>query len=183
MHQRIIFALSALLLLGGCQTSSPDRNTPKTYFDLEQLLRNAQAQLTTQNPVITKTIIRDAQTETQRLNIPNWEHELEVFRAADINKPVWRDSYQTSQQGDTLTYTAKAAEELPVRQLRILQNKDSLYIWASYQQTTPFFDTQRQLMMRFALPHQLAFYQADIQQGNIGQANSSLKIVAQINSQ
>ena len=80
------------------------------YFDLKGYFAKAAAQLKKRNPTVLKTAVHNNNTETKKLNIGNWEHELGLFAASDINKPAWKDSYSIKHTADSTVYTAIDAD-------------------------------------------------------------------------
>lgn len=65
----------------------------------------------------------NSETESKRLQIDNWEKELELFWKADINKPAWKESYQISLIGSTISYLA-IDSALKTRKIRIEQDSN-----------------------------------------------------------
>lgn len=99
-----------LLLITACTEFTPNKkNDDKRYFDLIAYFDQQDKKL--ENSTVNKTITLNQKTETKQLNHVNWQQELSVFADSDINKPAFRDSYQTDSTliGDTLriTYTAR----------------------------------------------------------------------------
>lgn len=94
----------------GLLSCKPDvhvNSAEKRYFDLKKFINSDSARLNKLAPLVLKTAQHNSdQAQTKRLKINNWGQELALFSASDINKPAWRDSYQISQQNDSVIYTA-----------------------------------------------------------------------------
>ena len=80
------------------------------YFDLKGFMHTDSAKLAAADPLITKTVNHNGETETRKLKIANWGNELSLFNGSDINKPSWRDSYDIVVSGDTSVYKAKTPD-------------------------------------------------------------------------
>jgi len=105
-----LFACSIILLLGiaSCKRdSNATGNTTSKFFDIKGYFEADSARLTQSNPLITKTVIHNKIPETKKVHITNWGTELSLFIQSDINKPAWKDSYDTNASGDFLIYSAK----------------------------------------------------------------------------
>lgn len=107
-------------MLTSCQ-QPVDQNEKPAYFDLKGYFKGEAARLARQNKPVFKTIVHNGVTESKKIRVGNWEHELDMFIMADINKPAWRDRYTVQQTANTIIYKAKD-EELETR--NVIINKD-----------------------------------------------------------
>jgi hypothetical protein len=99
----------SLLLISGLFSCKPDIQTGGSlYFDLKGYFAHDCSKLTRQNPTVTKTAGYNANSQTKKLKIKNWEKELKLFSGSDINKPAWRQSYTTKADSDQIIYKATA---------------------------------------------------------------------------
>jgi hypothetical protein len=97
------------LLLGSiqsCKQDSGDTSSKMIFFDLKGYFKAESIRLAKLNPVINKTAVRNATSETKKVHIPNWETELSLFTESDINKPAWKASYNVLNTDDFLIYKA-----------------------------------------------------------------------------
>ncbi len=88
-------------------------------------MRTDSARIALADPMVTKTVNHNGLTETKSLKIKNWGSELSLFTASDINKPSWRDSYDSITNGEMLTYKAKTAD-LKTQSLIITKNNSKI---------------------------------------------------------
>ncbi len=98
-----------ILLLGSiqsCKQDSDSKSSKMIFFDLKDYFRTEAKRLAKQNPVINKTAVRNATSETKKVHIPNWETELSLFTESDINKPAWKASYNVLSTDDFIIYKA-----------------------------------------------------------------------------
>ena len=67
---------------------------PGKFFDLVAYFHNEATALNAAKPEITKTIIKDGETETKVFSDSiDWKKELKIFSENAINKPAWKDSF------------------------------------------------------------------------------------------
>lgn len=105
--------------LAACQPDVHKQSAGKKYFDLKGFIGIEAAKLNKAHTTVNKTVDHNnsAGTQTKTIKI-NWEKELGLFTASDINKPAWQDSYRIEQKGDSVIYTA-LQPELATRRLVI----------------------------------------------------------------
>lgn len=94
--------LPGLLIIASCKSGSP--NGAKKFFDLRAYFKSEAIKLGKSNPLITKTAIKNRDSEILKEHIKNWDSELSMFADADINKPAWTSSYAVSEAGGITTY-------------------------------------------------------------------------------
>jgi hypothetical protein len=124
LHSSTIKLLITVLVLfvgvSSCKNdSSPATDTAK-FFDIKGYFRADSARLAKLNPLITKTVTHNFDTETKKTQIPNWGTELSLFAGSDINKPAWRNSYEVQSSENIIVYLAK---DPSLRTRRIVINK------------------------------------------------------------
>ncbi len=149
---KYIFFACFILTIFSCNSPSSQSDT-KTYFDLKGLL-DAQIKLLNQSkPLVKKSLMVSNNQEQTAVTITDWEKELELFRQADLNKPAYKQSYETikSEKADTTTieYRLKNTEKLPVKVLRIFLNKDQQFmgLWAEVHQENMIYHSDKTLLM------------------------------------
>lgn len=94
-------------LLVNCSKKSGSAERPfGFYFDFKEEV----ARLENENPAVKKTVIKNGKSETITDTFP-WKNELALFISSDINKPQFKDSYDTeiieNDSGKTVKYTAR----------------------------------------------------------------------------
>src|SRR5690554_5546870 len=98
--------LSVFFLLSCTGQREDTELIKKAYFDLAGYFKAHGEALSQKQAKIRKTIVKNGRSESKTLQIGDWEKELSLFVGSDINKPAWTPSYETTQEGDTLTYRA-----------------------------------------------------------------------------
>ena len=109
MYKRFSILISCLILLAciqSCKHNTENRHDLQ-FFDLKGYFKADSVRLTKLNPLINKTVVHNAATETKKVHIPNWGTELSMFSGSDINKPAWQASYSVQSSDDFLIYKAK----------------------------------------------------------------------------
>ena len=120
-YKLVISVLFCISGLASCQPDVHESAGSKRYFDLAGFIKSHAVKLKFANPPLIKTVVHNNSIpQTKSMNIHNWEQELNVFTASDINKPAWRDSYRIQTQGDSTVYTA-ILPELITRRIAIHQ--------------------------------------------------------------
>lgn len=114
----ILLVLFILAALAGC-TNETSSKAPKKYFDLDGFIKAQIAVLEKSKPTIKKLAEVNDKSETISTKNINWQHELELFLQADINKQAYLLSYDSLMTESTVTYTLKKGEKSPVKTLSI----------------------------------------------------------------
>lgn len=104
-----------------CSNKKKQSITNKKYFDLESYFEGEATRLQKQHPDLEKTVSHNGKAENKTIAIAEWQTELELFAASDINKPAWRDSYQIKQDSASVEYISIDAD---LRTQRILITKN-----------------------------------------------------------
>lgn len=74
------------------------------YFDIKGYFIGQAEDLQQKHAAIVKTVSKNDDREHKSIVISNWENELELFIASDINKPDWLTSYLIDSTANQLTY-------------------------------------------------------------------------------
>lgn len=109
-------ALILFVFLASC--GNENKETSKQYFDIKGYFSKEVKRLQEENSVINKTVVQNRQLEVRRVTLDNWETELELFSASDINKPAWKNSYQVIYRGNIKEYVSKD-NQLKTRKISI----------------------------------------------------------------
>ncbi len=118
---RSAFGIFVLLLLTAC-TKPEETSDASTYFDLKVYFEKEAIKLQKQNPMLTKMVQQNGESETKYVRIADWKSELGFFIASDINKPAWRNSYQVIKKPNQITYLAQD-DGLRTRKIEIYNNQ------------------------------------------------------------
>lgn len=141
-----------LLILSSCQTPAETSTEPNAYYDVKGFVQSQIHLLSQQKPTIEKTMVVGQDEEKRTTKAVDWKKELELFLQSDINKPAFRQSYAT-ERPDSLTYTYKiqTGEDLPVRFLKVVLDKNSgkpALIEAKISSKNKLYESEKNLAMR-----------------------------------
>jgi hypothetical protein len=114
----------SVLLIAACKPDVKESGGAK-YFDLKKYFTAEAVRMGKIHPAVLKTVIYNNQPEQKRVEIKNWQRELELFTESDINKPAWRDSYTIVKTHDSVIYTA-IDTTLKTRSLVIVSDGDKI---------------------------------------------------------
>lgn len=90
-----------------CKSDKKTSDDEKIYFDIRSFFTNEALRLQKKNPTVIKLVSDGIKKEQKTLNISSWDHELELFKESDINKPSWKNSYAVKSSVNSITYSAK----------------------------------------------------------------------------
>lgn len=146
------FQLTALVwLFCACDNTVRQAKQPNTYYDVATFVKGQIDILQTLKPTVSKALNIKGKTQTQTTSAVDWNHELELFAQADINKPAFRSSYQVSRP-DSLTfeYKLKPGEKETVYSLRVRLDsvtRQPRQIEAVLMTTNPLYTSERRLLL------------------------------------
>lgn len=126
---QIILIYSIFISLFSCAQIDKIQEAEKVYyFDLTSVVDSAIEDLSRRSPKVKKEISYDGESNSLDLSEINWKDELEVFEDADINKPILKNSYETTvkemARGYSMTrYEASGPREL-VRWLEVEKDQN-----------------------------------------------------------
>ncbi len=94
MYKYLIVSILSFFLVS-CQTkdSSQNKAVIKPFYDIKGFFNGEIKRLTDGGMTIQKTVSVNGKKETQVIEKPNFEEELKMFMASDINRPAWTDKY------------------------------------------------------------------------------------------
>ncbi len=102
----LMVIISTIFFFPACKPDIKETGATGKYFDLKAYFKADSARLSKIPQPILKTVTHNGVTESKKVKIDNWMRELSLFTESDINKPAWRDSYQTQQTDHTIIYMA-----------------------------------------------------------------------------
>ena len=98
MHRLLLASLLVpFLCTCGRAPETSDAVTSPAFFDLATYMDTEIARLTDGKITGDKSITLNGVTESKEDVAINYKTDLLLFRAADINKPAWRDKYETEE--------------------------------------------------------------------------------------
>lgn len=119
--KRIAFIL-VLFFLIAC--GNDPKNYSEKYFSLREKIFEDTLRYTKENLNLEKSILMN-QSDSSIVKVihPHWERELKIITDADINRPSWRDKYETDSTFtgnhlNSISYTS-TDEKLSVRKIEI----------------------------------------------------------------
>lgn len=112
-----------IAVLSGLQSCKPDKAASRDdhqFFSLKKFISADSARMTKANPLVTKTVVHNGQSQTKKLHIGNWGSELGLFSESDINRPAWKSEY-TVEHSDSLTLYTATNPDLRTRRIILKQ--------------------------------------------------------------
>jgi hypothetical protein len=109
----LTYSIAAILLISvgsACKPAVKESRAGLKYFDLKGYFERDSARLTKLNPLILKSVKHNNVTETKRVHISNWGTELSLFKASDINRTAWKNSYSVVADSNLIIYKALEPE-------------------------------------------------------------------------
>jgi hypothetical protein len=145
-----------ILFSGGCADLEPVE--VEAYYDVDSLVTAQYQELKNSGLQIRKQSMVNGDMDTsivQPSDTSSWLYELNVFRKANINKPVLRGVYQVERKedasGHTVTYLPDEPEERTVRYLKLVFEQDHLReVHARIKESNPVYGSERELAMYFS---------------------------------
>lgn len=153
---RLFLSSLLLLLLSACSLEEKVEEEA-LYYDLQAILQDVQAKLQNQEVQLRKEVYfrENASDTVLLLDSAALKQELDVFREADINRPVLRGRYQVDslQEGELLKvlYVAEAPEDMEIDTLEVWlsEAKQPVQIKAFFSDKNPLYQSERELKLWF----------------------------------
>lgn len=94
--KKIVLALTAFVFFASCggKTDASKAVDKTPFFDVKGFFSSEIKRLTEGRTKIEKTVTIGGKSETRTIEKADFEKELALFIASDINKPAWRDKYR-----------------------------------------------------------------------------------------
>jgi len=83
--------------------------TKTAFFDIKGFFESEVNRLTNKKSTVNKSVRQNEQSEIKKNLSVDWNNELALFIASDINKPAWKDSYTIS--GDSVHFSYVAIDK------------------------------------------------------------------------
>lgn len=103
MYRKLFILLTVFIT--AC-TGREEMKTKSAFFDIKGFFEAEAKRLTINSKVVDKSIKQNGLSEVKKGISVDWENELALFIASDINKPSWMDSYKVSGDSVQVTYLA-----------------------------------------------------------------------------
>jgi hypothetical protein len=163
----------------------------EAYYDVDSLMNAQYELLATSGAKIRKYSTVNQHTDTTVItpDSAQWMSELNVFKKANINKPLLRGEYEVSRKaedkGEVITYTALKPEDVYVKSLKIYKNSELKLrkIEALVAEENPVYGSQRKLNLWFSLHNDrevISKYEITGKQKMILKDTVSLDLVSEI---
>lgn len=109
-----------LFFVSSC--AEPEKESVKmSYIDIKGFFESEAKRLTIAKKQVNKSVEQNGSSEVKNKLIVDWNNELSLFMASDINKPAWRNSYKVKASGNSIFYVA-IDTSLRTRVIEIKQN-------------------------------------------------------------
>jgi len=132
MNRKIAFLL--IIFLSSC--NSQEETTPKNdFFDIRGFFEAEAKRLTNKNSISNKTVIQNNQSEVKKGLSVDWNDELALFIASDINKPAWSNSYKKLEDNLRISYLA-IDTNLRTRYVEIQKDKNGQAVFIKIKNIT-----------------------------------------------
>lgn len=112
-----------LLIFASSCSSREEIKTKAAFFDIKGFFEAEVKRLTSKKSTVNKSVRQNGQSEVKKNLSVDWENELALFIASDINKPAWKDSYRIS--GDSVHFNYIATDtNLRTRTVEIKMDRE-----------------------------------------------------------
>ena len=98
------FLSLSLLLCSSCQNEKDAAVESLAYFDMLQFMQAEIEDLIAENKTLKKIMYTSDTTETQFIEQPDWQKELEIFASSNINKPTLYGTYSVDTNEHIIQY-------------------------------------------------------------------------------
>ncbi len=98
-----LLVMALFVVFSGCNSTSTSSQQQPDYFSLINYFENQKSLLEQENFRIKKYTSFNRELDSSIVDRPDWEKEFELFKDLDLNKPAFRNSFNTDTvQSDTL---------------------------------------------------------------------------------
>jgi hypothetical protein len=120
MNRRLAFLF--IVFFSSC-TIQEETKTNYNFFDVKGFFEAEAQRLTNLKSLSNKKVTQNNQSEIKKELSVDWNDELALFIASDINKPAWSNSYRYSEENLSISYFA-IDTNLRTRYLEIRKDKN-----------------------------------------------------------
>ncbi len=153
----LIFSIAIASSCG--QINKDKKNTTNEFFDINGLVDYQVKMLDSIGPFLLKGAIINGSEEQKKIDTNfdfSWEKELSIFKSADINKPVLKDSYkiinETNSGSKNILYLSKSPNKTRVDSIVINyagQVNEPIKILAFLSGNNVLFESSKTLELTF----------------------------------
>jgi len=115
MRNRSIFLM--FFITASCKPAA-EQSFKAPFEDIKGFFESEAIRLNKNHFVVDKTITQNGLSETKAGIQIDWKNELSLFKASDINKAAWKDSYRIIKDSSSIAYLA-IDTNLRTREIRI----------------------------------------------------------------
>ena len=146
------------LTLLSCVPEASIKQQSTTFYDIQGLIDEQINLLLSISPSVSKKATINGNSELTNLtpkDSSDWAKELNIFRLADINRSILRDSYMISQLTNSgvkiISYKSKDPDKTDVEELTVELNdrQQALKIHASLDSRNELFNSAKVLELNF----------------------------------
>ncbi len=116
--KKYIYLVIPIFLFSCKQNKTEPNVSGQTYFDVKGYFEAEAKRLQSLNPTINKEVSINYESEQKTLQIADWNKELEIFIAADINKADWRGQFKEVNTPQKISYNTEN-EKVFVKNLEV----------------------------------------------------------------
>ncbi|MBB3697368.1 hypothetical protein KMW28_04255 [Flammeovirga yaeyamensis] len=125
----ITFYFLASIIFSCDVITSEEENHQLYNYDINALIQKTVKDMDQTEVIVKKKVNYDGKTSEISVSDINWDSELEVFNDADINRPIFKDSYKKVEtkegQDIKIKYTSQS-DKNEVKWLEITQNDQGI---------------------------------------------------------
>jgi len=103
MNRRLAFLF--IIFISSC-TSQEEKISKKSFFDIKGFFEAEAKRLSNNKSLSNKIVTQNNQSEIKKGLSVDWNDELALFIASDLNKPAWINSYKHSEDDLHISYLA-----------------------------------------------------------------------------
>lgn len=95
-----------IILMSSCKQTEV-KPSEAVYEDIKTYFESEAKRLSQNKTLVNKTIEQNGTSEHRNQISVNWQDELSLYMASDINKPAWKDSYDVKKDSTQISYLAQ----------------------------------------------------------------------------
>lgn len=103
MNRRLVFLF--IIFISSC-TNQEEKISKNSFFDIKGFFEAEVRRLSNNKTLSNKTVTQNNQSEIKKGLSVDWDDELALFIASDLNKPAWINSYKRSEDDLRISYLA-----------------------------------------------------------------------------
>lgn len=162
-HFLNLFTVCILLFFSACKTEI-NVEQKQSYFDLTQYFQDEIVSLEKNVVAIDKIITKGNNSENKKIDNIDWEDELNLFVASDINKGAWREAYKVDSviNGEELkvTYQIKENQDIAVKKIALyFESNNCVVVKILREEQNPLFISKQELTYEKGIGYEINGFQ------------------------